>query len=366
MRIPPKDWTVLVYAAGANDLSSHIDRRVQELSESPPPDNVQIVMRQFDDQNRVEDIVVGGERSNPGPIKCGESSSLNSFLVESMARFPSRHYLLVVSSHGEGHAGVAIDTVNDDRLDLGELEEAIGSNFVDVVFFDACLMASAEVVTQLEGQTGIVIGSEDVVRTGLDWKVLSEAASRSESPEDFARQLVAHPDGALNSCFRTLGAFDTQASKTLEAPLGRLARAILEARPEQLERLREISEQSRRAYQAKGNVLMGYLQYQGPRVDLGAFAARLVADGDPNFAPAARKIQQALEQTVLAFRAEPDDPATGLSLYLPVAREPGAVLFDPVIRLARETGWEEAAQLLAVEDTDAAQGPSFTDLLSSR
>ncbi|MGE0489449.1 MAG: clostripain-related cysteine peptidase [Vulcanimicrobiota bacterium] len=360
MQVKPRQWTVLIYAAGANDLSSHIERRLDELVEQGPLDGVEVVVRQFDN-HQVKDFVVGGPSHTRSQLNSGRASSLREFLAEGMKNYPAEHYLVVISSHGEGHAGVAIDTPHADRLDLAELQAGFPGR-VDTVFFDACLMGSAEVAAQLEGRAGLVLASEDVVRSGCPLTLLAQTAAQSRDGAELAQRLVhsQHPD--MTSSFRTLAALDTSAAARLRAPLSRLSQAILEATPETLDQIRQASLASRRAVQAQGNILMGYLEYPGPRIDLGDFARHL--GQVPGFEQLGRGLSLAVDQMVPEFRAKPGDTATGVSLYLPQARDPEATLFGPEVELARATGWDKAAEHLAIADAEAAKGPSYADLLT--
>ncbi|MCA9793835.1 MAG: hypothetical protein KC910_18625, partial [Candidatus Eremiobacteraeota bacterium] len=194
MQVKPRQWTVLIYAAGANDLSSHIERRLDELVEQGPLDGVDVVVRQFDN-HQVKDFVIGGPSHTRQQLNSGESSSLREFLADGMKNYPAEHYLVVISSHGEGHAGVAIDTPHADRLDLAELQAGFPAR-VDAVFFDACLMGSAEVAAGLEQQTGLLLASEDVVRSGCPLTLLAQTAAQSADGAELARRLVEseHPD----------------------------------------------------------------------------------------------------------------------------------------------------------------------------
>ena len=109
-----KDWTILVYQGGVNDLSLSWRRNLAELAQGPHPENVDVLVRQLDRSGPMIDFQVDGRGMTPlGPASPAPDSSdpqtLADFLRRGIQKYPARHYLLVVSSHWKGADGVIQD-----------------------------------------------------------------------------------------------------------------------------------------------------------------------------------------------------------------------------------------------------------------
>ena len=82
---------------------------------------------------------------------------------------------LILWDHGGGWTGVGPDdTDGEDILTLPEIRSGIaeglaevGLDSVDLLGFDACLMATFEVATQVQDLADVMVASEDVVHAGL-------------------------------------------------------------------------------------------------------------------------------------------------------------------------------------------------------
>ncbi len=79
---------------------------------------------------------------------------LSDFVTWSAARFPARHYALILWDHGGGTQGYGQDTSpggSDEMLDLAELRQAYRNIYtnlgkkLDLIVYDACLMGTIEV-----------------------------------------------------------------------------------------------------------------------------------------------------------------------------------------------------------------------------
>ena len=126
----------------------------------------------------------------------GDAETLTAFLSWGAAAFPAKKYMVVVGGHGSSWDGVAFDSnpggdgaAADDHVDglaLPELREALAAGAaamgrpIDVLMFDACLMASMEVAWELRDTARYFVGSE-------------EREPNSGHSYSFLHELVEHP-----------------------------------------------------------------------------------------------------------------------------------------------------------------------------
>ncbi len=111
--------------------------------------------------NYVEDL---------GEVDSGDVQTLIDFVLWGLNEYPAEHVILVLSDHGGGWFGGYTDgdNENDDGIFLPALESALGyitSNSsidkIDIIGFDACLMAQLEVYSILAPYADFVIASEE-------------------------------------------------------------------------------------------------------------------------------------------------------------------------------------------------------------
>lgn len=362
-----KNWAVLIYAAGANDLHTPIQGALDDLRQSGVPDSVDVLVRQVDEDGLARDFrIVGGRTERvPGgldgvPRNGADPENLRSFLQMGMGLYPNQRIALVVNGHGQGHGGVAVDFRHGDSwMSLAGLEKALQvERPLDAVIFEACLMGSAEVVRQLEGEAHTVVASEDVVRAGRVYPRLLQAVTQSPDGPALGRALVQDTDPSWNG-FSSMVAASPARAAAVETALKSFSEAVLAADEAALAELRRLSGESARGTEATGNILMGYMTYPGPRVDLADFGRRVAASDrvPPEIAAAARATAEAVEGAVDAHRGK------AMSLYLPQAYDPAKPLFPEAPQLVEATGWDRAAARIAKADAEAAKPPSWGDLL---
>ena len=96
-----------------------------------------------------------------GPTNMSSVSTLRNFVKESMDRFPAEHTQLIIGDHGLGVVGVIWDKHQGNKqMRIPEMASALGNYRLDVISFDACLMAQVEVLYQLRNQAAYFTVSE--------------------------------------------------------------------------------------------------------------------------------------------------------------------------------------------------------------
>jgi hypothetical protein len=155
-----------------------------------------------------------------GEKNTGDPSTLIDFIDWTNKNAPADHYLLVLSSHGQGWKGFSIDETNrNDMLYMHELKTALDggqiSNF-DIIGFDACLMAMIEVAYQIKDNGNIMIASEEF-ETHAGWPLADIICYLQQnigiSEDDLSKYIVETYDNyQKNDACRTLSAIKLDSS----------------------------------------------------------------------------------------------------------------------------------------------------------
>lgn len=231
------DWTVMVYLDGDNNLEiwglndmnemeaarlagsgirviTLIDRRpgyttidgdwantrLYEVRQDPSGYNNTIVSTRISGMGLT---ATGNEELN-----MGDPNTLKNFVQFVRQNYPSSHYALVLWNHGGGwksdiplentpaKAVAWDDSSGGDCLTMPEVKNALlaalGGDKLDVIGFDACLMAMAEVAYQLKDTANVLIASEEVEwAPGWDYSAFLDSLCVSRRDTyDFARSVI--------------------------------------------------------------------------------------------------------------------------------------------------------------------------------
>jgi hypothetical protein len=204
-------WTVLTYMSADNNLESYGVLNVNQMETVGSTSAVKLAVQMdripgYDSTNGnwtdtrraliTRDTnrgVMSSSFQTIGEADMGDPNVLANFIRWGVANCPADHYVLNLWNHGGGISGVCWDDTNaSDYLSVREVRTAIsaaGTHF-DVVSFDACEMAMAEVRHELNGLTNVVVASErDIPGNGLPYdKICSDLAA---NPNMTATQLGA-------------------------------------------------------------------------------------------------------------------------------------------------------------------------------
>ena len=110
-----------------------------------------------------------------GEKNTGDPATLVDFVKWGVQRAPAQKYLLQMWGHGSGLDGSQFDSESgDDALTIGELATALGATgmpAIDLLSYDNCLMAMAEVGVALAPKVGgVFVASEELINgTGQDY-----------------------------------------------------------------------------------------------------------------------------------------------------------------------------------------------------
>ena len=213
---PMREWTVMVFANGRNDLAPNLLRDANEMEASGSGPNVNVVLELgMMNHEYLKETGVKAWRGNrrfyitrdgnmeqlssiplPGEFQADMASyrHLIHFGKWVKQNFPAKKYMLIVSNHGDGLDGISYDDISMRNMSMEGLGKAVsGIGGVDVYASDACLMQMAEVAYALKGSAKAVVGSEEIVPLdGYDYTALVDElkAKPGMGAEEASQMLV--------------------------------------------------------------------------------------------------------------------------------------------------------------------------------
>jgi len=214
--LPAKEWSILVYLNGDNDIEDDAVRAVHNMELIGSTDKINIVV-QLDKKGptgtwRYLMQKPAKPDDTPMPVPpiqspvvetlpeqdMGSPDTLKNFLAWGMNRYPAKRYLVYVWNHGSGwlekpkvkkpatSRGVSYDDHSGNHLtviQVGDVLRGMSASCgkkIDLVAFEACLMQMAEVVSELADSCLFQVGSEETTKA---WPHRA-----------WLTQVVAHPE----------------------------------------------------------------------------------------------------------------------------------------------------------------------------
>ncbi len=334
-------WAVYWYLCGS-DLESQngcATADLSELLEVSLPENVTVVIQtggasvwqnEIVDADKLQRYTYTSEGLELVDEQCsasmGAADTLESFLNFASEKYPADRTAVVFWNHGGGSvSGVAFDELyENDSLTLDEIYEAFSRVWtpdnsdnkpLELVGFDACLMATVDVANALSGFSRYMVASEET-EPGNGWNYTDwVGALAKDSSIDGELLGKAICDSYMDGCRDAQTDKDATLSLTDLSKVGQLLQAYESFGTEALKSLSEdpgfYSRFARLAQKSEnygGNTRdQGYTNM----VDLGHLARQ-----SAELLPSAEDVLNALDECVVykvngPYRAE----ATGLSCY---------------------------------------------------
>ena len=192
-QVEPKDWTFMVFLNGHNDLDRFGEVNVKQMEKVGSNDRVNIVVQWASLGKPTKRMLIQrsetGEVSSPvieelPAVDMGSADQLYEFIRWTVERFPAARYMVDVWDHGAGwhiksRGGFHPQDISWDELSgnhitteqlgvvMRKVRDLIGRP-VDVLGFDACLMAMVEIVAEVGDAVHYVAGSEQT-EPGAGW-----------------------------------------------------------------------------------------------------------------------------------------------------------------------------------------------------
>ena len=204
-------WVVQWYLCG-----SDLERRfgsatadLQELLSVNLPPNVKFVIQTGGTAEWQNDTVSNGEierylyddngfqqlESFDGDM--GDVETLSDFIRYGAENFDADHRVFIFWDHGGGSVnGFCKDENTGNKLRVNNLTEAFDSVYYtspdnppfDIIGFDACLMATYDIVNALDGFTSYVVASQEI-ESGYGWDYTGWASALANNPSMDGAQL---------------------------------------------------------------------------------------------------------------------------------------------------------------------------------
>lgn len=259
-----KAWTLMVYIAGDNNLSEFALADLNELRAGTANANVNIVVQmEYNGTFASSPTYTGGTTyrgavSGPnsphltsiGSVNMSNKAALTDFINFGKTYYPAQQYGLVLWSHGggwkanksyRGESSTARGALADDSvsgfmsmkdIQLG-IANAMGTQKLDVLAFDACLMGHYEVAYELRNATKLLVASEELVPgPGMPYTAVVNAltANPTQTPVAFANAMASAFNASYTaSSDTTMSVFDTAQAATLHTAVLGLATALVTA-----------------------------------------------------------------------------------------------------------------------------------------
>lgn len=268
---PLKDWTVMVYLSGDNDLSEEcvwslkemfrvgssariglsvlidaratrirkfdvnalLEERARKRSAAKPRN--QKSSRRIDISDR--DLIAGGEDLRRGRDSMASVQTLTEFIEDVKEHHKAHRYLLILSGHASGPIGDSflVDQYPAHALSVNGVRTAImTAGGVDVLGMDSCGMAMAEVGYQLRECAEILVASEGFEQN-TGWPYFNILTAMQADPEMDARKLAAeivrqhtdyYSDYLMAGVSTDISACDLRKSKAVADAVRRLAEIL--------------------------------------------------------------------------------------------------------------------------------------------
>ncbi len=369
--VAEKEWTILLYLNGDNDLWEAALDDFNELEVIGSTDDVDVVAQidmpvrsmgippfsdtrryyiLMDPAGRSEEIVSMKiwPESGTRELDMGDPSTLVDFFSWGVANFPARRYVLVIWDHGNGWKDapasdgnplryISLDSTSGTAIGVadgefgGALDEifALLGRSIDLLALDACLMGMWEVDVVVGDRAGVIVQSEETEdSSGFDYVALLEAVTADPAIDaaDFCRYIVRDSIASVGS---TLSCVDSSAVPVVSEAVDLLAAEVISALP---------ARESEILSAADDTLRFG----DGDYADLHHIALRLRQSAvlPDSLKEAALHLEEAISSAVIENAALGSSrSAAGISIYYPVATEPLA--FDPLYATGSGAVWAQ-------------------------
>lgn len=340
-------WTVLHYSMADTNLEPFMVGDVNELGTVGSNDNLHV--REFIDRSadygddelldqgswvgaRVLDLGAPGTSElveDLGDVNAADPEVLATFIAEGLSAHRAGHYALVISDHGASWPGMGPDEGSDyDVLDLAEMTAGIASGLeqagvdkLDLIGFDACLMAGYEVASAMAPLADRMVASQELEPGhGWDYAALQVLADDPDATSDDLGaaildgfQAQAEASGTQDSI--TLAHLDLTRMAAVDEALADFGGALSESAAEVAPVVGRAEASTLAFAKSPDESESSHL------IDLGSLAATIGA-GSEDVAEQADALVGAIDEVVLdEVAGVSTEAATGLSIYFPATAD---------------------------------------------
>jgi len=224
----PKPWVLILYINADNNLSSYGAEDLNELEyglNTSSVDAIALLDQSGDGDSRVYEVHHDTNMNQltsptitipglPSEVNMGDPATLTALIAYVVANYPAQHYALFIWNHGSGWedssaeagkvgiapSGVSYDDTNSDHLTMLEVKQALADAYnltgvrIDVMDYDACLMANVEVAYQTREYVKYLTASEQTEPgDGDDYVAIGQALTETPTMTPLAlADVIAH------------------------------------------------------------------------------------------------------------------------------------------------------------------------------
>jgi len=213
---PKRPWTFLVYMAADNNLNPEADENIAQMVQASHSTNgyilVYLNIKRSGQSKRTQKLVIqNGQIHQEGPTTVedsGDENTLIKALTWAVTEYPSDHLIVDLWNHGSGslnrrmqqEKGVCYDDTTGNYLTDLKYKRAfdiivnqhLAGKKIDIITFDACLMADIEVAYTLMPYAHYLVSSQETVPgPGFDYtSILSLFEQTNPDAETLAKWMV--------------------------------------------------------------------------------------------------------------------------------------------------------------------------------
>lgn len=260
-----KKWLVIHYGAGDNNLARFIFSDVDELEKVGSDINTHVVsildvgkqwgvpfkgarvfyLQKDDQSGKINSPVL----KNLGQINSADPEVMANLIKEVIRKFPAENIAIFIGDHGAGWEGaVEDDSAGGKFMKIWEIREALEKvskelgKKIDVLAWDACLMAMAEVGYELKDVVKYMVASEQLEGGGgynytiLFSKAMAEAIKEIQQasllkikvgPEEFAK-LIVNAAKEYSNDIETISAVDLDKVQELANAINSFSQEVIQ------------------------------------------------------------------------------------------------------------------------------------------
>lgn len=304
-----------------------------------------------------------------GRVDMSNPKTLSKFVIDAIKKFPADHVALVLNDHGGGFTGAMADDSDGNFMSVPQIKQALADaqavtgKKLDILGFDACLMAETEVAHEMKDYADILLASEES-EGGPGWtydsmlggKNMGEAISRLQTslkskinvdPEAFSK-IVVDVNRNHSDDIPTFSATHLNKMDKVTQSVNELALAIKKTSDK---------DAVRQAIEKAENYGGGWLPYRDIH-DLYGLTTRLAAQTqDPELKKAAEAVAAQVKEAVFANESDPakHPESYGLSIYAPLSNTGELGYNYKDLQFAKDTQWDEAIISLGKQQPGAAE-----------
>lgn len=199
LNVKPASWLILGWIGADNNLSVYVNSDIEEMKRATEDVAMIILVDRPGSSDGIYALSSDGEFlqiGTPGEINSGSDSTLRWFVNE-YRNCDAIKRSLIVWNHGTAWndtdpyiiKGISYDDTSRDFLTIDELKEALKNTHWDVLGFDACLMASMEVLYELKDVADFFLAAPgEIPSNGWDYSFLKEISN--SDPKEFCSKVV--------------------------------------------------------------------------------------------------------------------------------------------------------------------------------